>query len=508
MDLSSFFKTHDFEQINKRNITEDYLKWQIETFLRGNIYTNLHEPATIKNNGIKQLNQNTLNFYINYYTKYNHNLKITKFVPASGAATRMFKDLYDFLEKDTENLPQNIKYFYDNLKKFAFFDELYENCLRNNIDINNDSVKNVKEIINILLSEKGLNYGNLPKALLKFHRYNNGSRTPIEEHITEALSYAISFFGTNIHFTASPEHVTKFKEHIKSLIGYYEDKYKTSILVDITIQNPSTDTLAFTEDNKPFRDDNNNLIFRPAGHGALIHNLNNINSDIIFIKNIDNVVPDFKRDVEINYKKALAGILLENQNKIFEFINQLLNNPSIDTINEAFNFLLNNLQIRILFDFNQLSRTEKIEFLLKKLDRPLRVCGMVKNTGEPGGGPFFVFNEKEQTASLQIVEKAQINLQNPEQKKIFEESTHFNPVDIVLSPMRYNGEKFDLLDYVDKSTYFISEKFHKGKILKALELPGLWNGSMADWNTIFVEVPLQTFNPVKTVFDLLRESHL
>jgi len=505
--LSNIFTSKDLEIFEKRNISLEYIEKQLKIFEKGTNYSKIVDIASTSNGGIKLLNNNTLNYYISNYHKYNQNLKITKFVPASGAATRMFKDLYEFIEYTDQNgIPENILNFFHNLQKFAFYDDLLEVCMNHNVDIKSHEFENLKSIIKLLLKEEGLNYGNLPKALLKFHKYENCSRTPIEEHIVESLNYANTFYGSKIHFTVSVEHTNKFKELTKKLIEKYEKEYKTTIIVDHSIQNPNTDTIAVNADNIPFRDKEGNLIFRPAGHGALIYNLNEIESDIIFIKNIDNVVPDKRKSIDTNYKKALAGILIEYQTKIFEYINNLLHNPPIDTVNEAFNFLVNNMSTRIFFDFSSLSRTEKVDFLLKKLDRPIRVCGMVKNTGEPGGGPFIVMNN-DQTASLQILEKAQIDLTNTEQRKFFETSTHFNPVDLVVSPNRYDGDKFDLTNYVDNNTAFISEKSKEGKVLKALELPGLWNGSMADWNTIFVEVPLETFNPVKTVFDLLREAH-
>lgn len=505
--LNNVFSPEDIDVLNQKNISFEYIQSQLKLFEKGTNYSRIVDIATTSNGGVKLLNSNTLSFYISNYQKYNHNLKITKFVPASGAATRMFKDLYEFIDDTNNNtIPDNILDFIQNIKKFAFYEDLSNECKKNNISVTSNETETQKKVIELLLKEKGLNYGNLPKALLKFHRYENYSRTPVEEHIVESLNYANSFYGSKLHFTVSVEHMEKFKELTKQLIDKYERENKTTIIVDISIQNPNTDTIAVNSDNTPFKDKNGNLIFRPAGHGALIYNLNEIGSDIIFIKNIDNVVPDRRKETDTKYKKALAGILIEYQTKIFEYINNLIHNPPIDTINEAFNFLVNNLNTRLFFDFSALSRTQKIDFLLKKFDRPIRVCGMVKNTGEPGGGPFFVMNS-DQTASLQILEKAQIDLTNSEQRKFFETSTHFNPVDLVLCPIKYNGDKFDLTQYVDPDTAFISEKSKEGKILKALELPGLWNGSMADWNTIFVEVPLDTFNPVKTVFDLLREAH-
>jgi hypothetical protein len=325
---------------------------------------------------------------------------------------------------------------------------------------------------------------------LQFHKYGDVFKTPAQEHLTEGLHYSSKENKVRIHFTVSPEHKNAFEDHVnesvKNLPGEFEIKFST--------QKPKTDTIAVNMDNSPFRLDNGELLFRPAGHGALLENLNELDADIIFIKNIDNVVPDRLKEETIRYKKALAGLLLSYQERAFELLEQNDAGESIDSTGRK---LLEEMGIK-----GDLSSSE----IRQKLNRPIRVCGMVKNEGEPGGGPFWV-KDKQGKESLQIVESAQVDMRNKFQVQIFKESTHFNPVDLVCGTKNYKGEKFDLLNYRDLESGFISEKSNSGRKLKAMELPGLWNGSMADWNTIFVEVPLITFNPVKTVNDLLKENH-
>ncbi len=507
-NISNLLTNKDIEIIEKKGISFDNIQKQYENFLKGAKKLELYESATIHNGGIIKLNDKAIVGYKKIYEKSQNKTSILKFVPASGAATRMFKELFAFLDSQDNQISDNIKNLLENINKLAFYSDLNDILRQENTTVEQElDKKNYKKIIDLIVSETGLNYGNLPKGLIKFHKYKDKNRTAFEEHIVESLDYATGKNGNNIHFTVSPEHQVEFEKLAENLTPEYEQKNNTIINIDFSIQKHSTDTIALTPDNKPFRDENGDLVFRPGGHGALIHNLNNLNYDLIFIKNIDNVAPDRIKENTCQYKKVLAGILLKIQEKSFQLIDLLWHNPSIDTINEAFDFLHNTLSVKVFFNFSKLSKNDKIDFLIRKLDRPIRVCGMVKNEGEPGGGPFFVL-QKDQTATLQIVESAQLNLKDRYIKEIFERSTHFNPVDIVISPRRYNGEKFDLLNFVDNETYFISEKSLKGRELKALELPGLWNGAMANWNTVFVEVPIETFNPVKTIFDLLRPQHL
>jgi len=364
-----------------------------------------------------------------------------------------------------------------------------------------------KEVVSNLLEPKGLNYGQLPKGLLLFHKYADTVRTAMEEHLAEGAMYAKNNAGeVNIHFTVSPEHQALFEQLVADKSGEYEEKFSVKYDVSFSIQKPSTDTVAAAMDNTPFRDKNDKLLFRPGGHGALIENLNDVDADVVFIKNIDNVVPDSFKCSTVIYKKVIAGVLVTLQEKAFRYLEQIETGKYTHAeVEEMIHFLQDDLCIKNP-DTKLLEDAELILYIKSKLLRPLRVCGMVKNVGEPGGGPFLAVNP-DGTVSLQVLESSQIDMSDPAKKAMFEKGTHFNPVDLVCAVKNHKGEKYNLPDYVDKNTGFISYKSKDGRELKALELPGLWNGAMSDWNTVFVEVPIETFNPVKTVNDLLRPEH-
>ena len=391
---------------------------------------------------------------------------------------------------------------------FEFLGDEYDKHTTDFVNINALlSEHNYKAVVSNLLESAGLNYGALPKGLLKFHRYADGVRTPLEEHLVEGALYAAGKTGeVNVHFTVSTEHRALFEKLVAAKAAEYEAKYGTTYHISFSEQKPSTDTVAADMENKPFRDKDGKLLFRPGGHGALIENLNDLDADIVFIKNIDNVVPDRLKADTVTYKKLLAGVLVTLQKQAFEYL-ELLDGGhySHEQLETIIRFVQQQLRCRRT-DLKELEDADLVIYLRKKLNRPMRVCGMVKNVGEPGGGPFLAYNP-DGTISLQILESSQIDMNDPEKKAMFEKGTHFNPVDLVCAVRDYKGNKFDLLKHVDKATGFISYKSKNGKDLKALELPGLWNGSMSDWNTVFVEVPLSTFNPVKTVNDLLREQH-
>ena len=357
-----------------------------------------------------------------------------------------------------------------------------------------------------MLAAEGLNYGQLPKGLLLFHNYEDGPRTPMEEHLVEAAMYASSNGQANVHFTVSHEHLELFKKKVAEKLEKYASQFGVKYNVSFSEQKPSTDTIAANTDNTPFRNADGSLLFRPGGHGALIENLNEIDADIVFIKNIDNVVPDRLKPATVEWKQVIAGVLVTLQAKAFAYL-RLLDSGSYthEQLEEIIRFVQRDLCCRKA-DIKELEDAELVIYLRKKLNRPMRVCGAVKNVGEPGGGPFLTYNQ-DGTVSLQILESSQIDTANEEYVRMFNNGTHFNPVDLVCATKDYKGNRFNLPDYVDRSTGFISSKSKNGKELKALELPGLWNGAMSDWNTIFVEVPLETFNPVKTVNDLLREQH-
>jgi Domain of unknown function (DUF4301) len=390
------------------------------------------------------------------------------------------------------------------LPNFAFYEDL-----KNTIAKDNKSLESIdyQIVTDYLLADNGLGYGSLPKGLLKFHRYTTTTRTAVEEHLVEGAVYANAGGKVKLHFTVSPEHRSRFEALISSLKSFYEAQFGVIYEIDFSEQKSSTDTISVNLDNSPFRNADGTLLFRPAGHGALLANLNDQDGDVVFIKNIDNVVPDSLKATTIVYKKALAALLLNYRQQIFNFQERIEKGEQGDyLINSLSDFYLNQMCTIAPAGFDHLSNDEKLTYFKQKLDRPTRVCGMVKNVGEPGGGPFWATNP-DGTTSLQVVESAQLDLGNAAQKAIFEQATHFNPVDMFCSLRGYKGKKFDLMQYRDPSTGFIAQKSKDGKDLKAQELPGLWNGSMADWNTIFVEVPLITFNPVKTVNDLLRPEH-
>lgn len=495
--------------LEKKGISEAQIAEQLACFEKGFPFLQLDGAASIEK-GILVPTETELNEYLNAWDAYKGNEKsIVKFVPASGAASRMFKNMFEFLGAEYD-LPTTDfeKKFFDNIHKFAFFADLNAACEKNHgkgIDALL-AESNYKAIVSNLLEAAGLNYGALPKGLLKFHSYENGVRTPLEEHLVEGALYAAGKTGqVNVHFTVSTEHRELFKALVEEKVDEYAKKYAIQYNVSFSEQKPSTDTIAADMENKPFRD-NGKLLFRPGGHGALIENLNDLEADIVFIKNIDNVVPDRLKEETVTYKKLIAGVLVTLQKKAFEYL-ELLDGGKYthEQLEEIIRFVQQDLCCRKT-DIKELEDAELVIYLRKKLNRPMRVCGMVKNVGEPGGGPFLAYNP-DGTISLQILESSQIDMNDEEKKAMFEKGTHFNPVDLVCAVRDYKGNKFNLINFVDKATGFISYKSKSGKELKALELPGLWNGAMSDWSTVFVEVPLGTFNPVKTVNDLLREQH-
>lgn len=510
------FTKSELKQINERGSDPDVVNLQIENFKKGFPFLKLEKAATPAD-GIIVLDQNEIDSLIVLYDQNSQQNQIVKFVPASGAASRMFKLLYGFLDNSVSaelveeafnksNDLQSIKTFFDRISDFAFSNDLDTHLKKHGLSIKSCLAnQDYSLILKGLLGSKGLSYAVSPKGLLKFHSYGNESRTPAMEHLAEGALYAQSANQiVKIHFTVSPEHKAGFVDHINSSLPQFENKYGVTYEISFSEQKSYTDTIAVNLENEPFRNADESLLFRPAGHGALIANLNEIEADIIFVKNIDNVVPDKLKEDTNTYKKALAGILLKYQEKIFTCLNTLEGGVDREETEDMLMFLKKDLQLKNMPDFHDIK--DKIDFLKLKLNRPLRICGMVKNEGEPGGGPFFAENN-DGTQSLQIVESSQIDFGDRHQKSVANAATHFNPVDLVCGVKNYKGEKFDLTKYVDLKTGFISQKSNDGHELKAQELPGLWNGAMSDWNTLFVEVPISTFNPVKTVNDLLRPLH-
>lgn len=503
------FTSKDLEILKSKGLTQAEIEQQLDDFKKGFPYLKIEASATIDKGILKVKSQDRAKFIETWDNYLQQKKEVLKFVPASGAASRMFKDLFSFLSASYSEPTTAVEvYFFDNINKFAFYKDLNEVCLKKHdtsvIELINKG--EYKKIVSSLLLPEGLNYGKLPKALLKFHTYGQRTRTAFEEHLSEGALYAKNSKGNvNIHFTVSPEHESLFRNLLDKKKNFYENSYSVHYNVGFSTQKSNTDTIAADTNNEPFRD-NGELLFRPGGHGALIHNLNDLDADIIFIKNIDNVVSDSLKGSTIIYKKLIAGILVAYQEQIFEYLTAIeAGQYDHEKVLEMVHFLQNELNVRH-HDLKNMEDGDLILYIKDKLMRPIRVCGMVRNVGEPGGGPFFAVNPDE-SVSLQILESSQIDMENPEAKAMFEQGTHFNPVDLVCGVKNHKGEKYDLLQFVDPATGFISIKSKDGKELKALELPGLWNGAMSNWNTVFVEVPIETFNPVKTVNDLLRPEH-
>lgn len=496
-------------QLLNLGIEEAQIEQQIEYFKNGFKYVNLAKPATV-GDGIITPSESDLSNWIKTFDENSPNSNITKFVPASGAASRMFKSILEYLKRDDKN--SDISKFPEahdvikNIEKFAFTNELQNAAVSKNIDLRKALHQgDFDTVLGLIVNDNGLNYAALPKGLLSFHYYKDEIRTPVDEHIAEGLQYATGKNKLKVHFTISEEHESHFKKEFDKVLSKFSKNNENKIELGYSFQKASTDTIAVDMNNNPLTDSEGKFIFRPGGHGALLENLNDLDSDIIFIKNIDNVVPDHLKPITTKYKKALAGLLITIRQNINEYLSYLEwhDNYTDKKRQLIAAFLENYLQIKVPKDLpNQVFA----EYIKSKLDKPIRICGMVKNTGEPGGGPFWVTNMKGDN-SLQIIESSQVDMRNEKQKQIFTSATHFNPVDIVCSTKDYTGHKFNLLRYRDPNTGFISEKTLGGKKIKALELPGLWNGSMANWITIFVEVPVETFNPVKTINDLLRKEH-
>lgn len=503
----------EFVELYNQNKNIETIIHQINSVKKGIRKIHIEEHATI-DNGILKYTTTEFEAYKTKFEKKSKELTIEKFVPASGAASRMFKFLSDFLadfdiENETINAYINrsknrsLETFIIAMDKFPFFNEVFS-YLKLKFENFNKFSRDKKNywFIKTILEDKNFDYLNKPKAVLPFHIYENKVTTPIEEHFKEAETYLLSTNEASIHFTISQEHLTLFENEIDII----NKRLNTPINYTYSFQDPSTDSIALTKNGMLLKDNDNKISFRPGGHGALLYNLNNRNTDILFIKNIDNVSHNNVETITF-YKKALAGKLLDIQEKVFDYLNILEKQNRIsDKIEEIKNFITTDLHLKINSDFEDFKEQSQIKILQQFLNRPIRVCGMVKNENEPGGGPFWVKDNKG-NITLQIVESAQIDLNNKEQKSIFNASTHFNPVDLVCGTKNYKGEKFNLLEFTNIEAGFIVEKSKNGVSYKAYELPGLWNGSMANWITIFVEVPLETFNPVKTVNDLLKPAH-
>ncbi len=507
------FSKSDSDQIATHGISPQSAQRQWEFVCEGKTNIEIVKPA-LKNDGLFSFDQSEINSLIANYKDLISGQKIVKFVPASGAATRMFKDLFEawnhLKSESSYPLPDSVNVFFAHLPQFAFYNALKECMEKQGLDLAKCLYKkDYGVILEYFLTKKGLNYANLPKGLLLFHQYDAKKRTALEEHLVEAAEYACNDDNVAyLHFTVSQEHEEIFKNHCKDVISEYEQHFGIKYHIEFSYQHPSTDTIAFTIDNKPFLSTEGSLLFRPGGHGSLIENLNRIDADIVLIKNIDNVTPDkYKKDT-VTYKKVLVCLLHQLQQQVFKYLKSFDSRKNDeDLFLEAENLLENNFFIHLPESYRKLPSTEKQDFLYNLLNRPIRVCGMVKRENEPGGGPFWV-KSSNNDLSLQIVETSEMDLSSQKQKDILKKSEFFNPVDLACSLKNHKGEQFDLNNFIDHSRYFVSEKSYEGKVLKAIENPGLWNGAMSNWLTIFVAVPLSTFTPVKTVNDLLRKEHI
>lgn len=507
----------DTAQIEAHGLTVGQVKKQQQFFVRGQLHTLLEKPA-VAEDGIARFQAYESQQLVAYFDKKKHLYNLLKFVPASGAATRMFKALTEFVNQfdpDTQtfneyvnkNKAHALKTFQVGMEKLPFYAPAIRQLKEKHADYDERSEdEKMVLFINHLLAPDGYNFQNLPKGLVPFHRYKNHLATPFEEHFFEAALYVKNNGTAALHFTISENHLQLFENHLEKIQKIVSEKTETRFEVSFSFQKKSTDTLAVSMDNTPFRDQSGGLAFRPGGHGALIENLNERTEHLIFIQNIDNVVVhQLEKEVSF-YKKMLGGLLMKLQKQSFAYLKDLDNPVDEPKLGAIKKFLADELNICLPADFNKYTFENKVAFIQAKLSRPIRVCGMVRNEGEPGGGPFWVKDEAG-NLSLQIVESAQVNKKNKQQGKILKSATHFNPVDIVCGVYDYRGNKFDLTRFVDENAVFIAEKSIGGQPVKALELPGLWNGGMAHWNTVFVEVPLITFNPVKTVNDLFKPAH-
>jgi len=504
-----FFSEEDLQAIAAKGIHPAEILRQLEIFRTGVERVKLIRPARI-GDGIRQVMRGEKDALVSLHDQAAGRGRMLKFVPASGAASRMFEEWQSCSLRGKFDSEESSDKFLQDIVKLAFYDDLKHIMASDGKNIEGYiRDKRCFDILEYILTPRGLNYAWLPKALLKFHIYPGHNRTAMEEHLVEAAFYVRDDRSIcKIHFSVSEEHESQFKDLLYRLKGDYENLFGVNYEVDVTTQLPSTDTIATDMEGRPFRDRSGKILFRPGGHGALLQNLNATDGDIIFIKNIDNVVPDRLKDITVLYKKVLGGYLVRLQNEIFRNLN-LLDGGRLDDgqLSQIIYSCQQQLFMSFPAGFRNSSVSAKREYIFQKLNRPLRVCGMVRNEREPGGGPFWI-EETDGTQSLQIVEQNQIDPQSEGQQDIWRSSTHFNPVDLVCGVRNYRGEKFDLNLYANGNAVSIATKPHENGEIKALELPGLWNGSMAFWNTVFVEVPLETFNPVKAIDDLLRKSHL
>lgn len=506
------FTPEDLEQLKQKGISVEAVEKQLERFRTGFPYLKIDSPSSL-GYGITPVDDEMAVACLDRWKKFlEDGGDVLKFVPASGAASRMFKALFSFVN-GTEEVPAEgtpVAQLVEKIKDFAFYDALQATVQKLYGKTVDDLISEgrYKDLVGAIILPDGMNYGGLPKALLTFHRYDNGVRTALEEQLAEGAQTAASKGGkVKLHFTVSSDHRKLFEAKLAEAVPEMEKRFGVKYDISLSEQKPSTDTIAVTPDNELFRDDKGRLVFRPGGHGALIENLNDIDAAVVFIKNIDNVVADKHREDTIRYKQLLGGMLLIVHDRIDYYREVLTPEASEGTVTEATDFVEKILCMHSRELGADRPLADRVAALQAIFDRPLRVCGMVRNEGEPGGGPYNAYSSDGTYVSPQILESTQIDLSKPENAEMMKKATHFNPVDLVCYLRKQDGTSYNLTEYVDHNTGFISEKSFGGRDLRALELPGLWNGAMSMWNTVFVEVPASTFNPVKTVNDLLRPAH-
>lgn len=504
---------NDLEQLKSKGISEDIVESQLERFRTGFPYLRIAAPAAI-GAGILPVDSDTEKAALDRWQRFlNDGGDVLKFVPASGAASRMFKALFAFVN-GSEDVPaagSPVAQLVEHIHNFAFYNEL-EAATERLYKLTPDQLIEAgryKDLVGAIVLPEGMAYGSLPKALLTFHRYADGdTRTALEEQLAEGAQTAASKGGkVRLHFTVSSNHRKLFEAKLAHAVPAMEKRFGVKYDISLSEQKPSTDTLAATPDGEPFRDDEGKLVFRPGGHGALIENLTDIDASVVFIKNIDNVVSDPHRESTLRYKQIIGGILLLVHDCIEKHIAAIASDPTEENVDAAAEFVESILFTQSEALSAEHSLSERRDALLALLDRPLRVCGMVRNEGEPGGGPYMAYSSDGTSIAPQILESTQIDMSKPENVEMLKNAGYFNPVDLVCYLKHADGTGYDLRQYVDHATGFISEKSLGGRELRALELPGLWNGAMSLWSTVFVEVPASTFNPVKTVNDLLRPAH-
>jgi hypothetical protein len=495
--------SEDISILQQRGIPVSQIESQLVRLQQGVPPIFLVRPCRLTD-GVTQLSLENQALYQTPFDTALQSQRVSKFIPASGAATRMFKDLLEFLQKQIST--PAVQEAWRHLEAFPFILDLKAALAKNGHSFQQlQQVQNMTTIFQSLLLTPGLGYADLPKALLLFHQYHEGSRTSLEEHVQEAMHYSQNTpKHVNLHLTISPQHEKLINNKLLSIQAAIEKEGK-KVDITVSLQKPSTDTIALDSLGQLFRSDNGKILFRPGGHGALLENLNDYQGDIVFISNIDNVVPDYLKGDIVKWRMSLAGYLIELQNKIFHHLHQLESTqPTV--IDEAETFVQQHLHHQFPTSYDRLDISDKTARLKQFLDRPIRVCGVVPNTGDPGGGPFWV-RHADGSQSLQIVEQSQVDPESESQQQLFASATHFNPVDMVCGVRDYQGKPFNLLNFSDPDTSFISHKSYQGRPLKALEWPGLWNGGMADWITLFVEIPRATFNPVKSFLDWLHPNH-